>query len=232
MRNSDPTEVQKFSNLAATWWDKDGESKPLHDINPLRFQFINDHVDLAGKRVLDIGCGGGILTESLASIASEVAGVDASEKTLNVARLHQASNDIKNIQYEHTTAEIFAEKNKERIDVITCMELLEHVPDPASLIQACNTLLKPGGHIFFSTLNRTPKAYLFAIIGAEYILKMLPKKTHDYAKFIKPSELERWARGSNLQLKHMRGMGYNPLSKIYKLTTDTSVNYLAHYEKD
>jgi 2-polyprenyl-6-hydroxyphenyl methylase / 3-demethylubiquinone-9 3-methyltransferase len=223
--NADPAEVQKFSELAHRWWDPESEFKPLHQINPLRLDWIDQAVGLAGKRVLDVGCGGGILAESMASRGAEVTGIDLSDKALGVARLHLYESGQK-VDYRHISAEEMAQAAPASFDVVTCMEMLEHVPDPASTIRACASMVKPGGHVFFSTLNRNAKAYLLAVVGAEYILKLLPKGTHDYAKFIKPSELSRYARNAGLTVEELIGMGYNPLTQIYSLGRDTDVNYL------
>ena len=223
--NADPAEVQKFSELAHRWWDPESEFKPLHQINPLRLDWIDQAVDLAGKRVLDVGCGGGILAESMAARGADVTGIDLSDKALGVARLHLYESGQK-VDYRHISAEDMAQAAPASFDVVTCMEMLEHVPDPASTIHACASLVKPGGYVFFSTLNRNAKAYLLAVVGAEYILKLLPKGTHDYAKFIKPSELSRYARNAGLDVEELIGMGYNPLTQIYSLGRDTDVNYL------
>lgn len=228
--NFDKDELDKFSALAATWWDPDGHSKPLHDINPVRLNFICTQTTIQGKNILDIGCGGGILTESLAKQGATLTGIDLSLEVLEVARQHAKTENL-NINYECISAEALANKDINHFDAITCMELLEHVPDPAALIKACANLVKPGGDIFFSTINRTPKAYLYTIIGAEYILGLLPKGTHDYAKFIRPSELESWSRSANLTFKAIKGMNYNLLSQTYKLTNDVSANYLVHCQK-
>ena len=224
--NADPLEIQKFSALAHRWWDPTSEFKPLHEINPLRLEWINARVPLAGKKVIDIGCGGGILTESMAKKGADVTGIDLSEKALQVADLHSLESGVQ-VRYELISAEDMAAREAGQYDVVTCMEMLEHVPDPAAIVQACANLVKPGGHVFFSTLNRNPKSYLFAIIGAEYLLRMLPKGTHDYAKFIKPAELAQFLRSAGLDLNGFKGLSYNPLSKIYSLGTDTSVNYMA-----
>ncbi len=228
--NADPAEVRKFSDLAHRWWDPESEFRPLHEINPLRLGWIDRHAALAGKTVLDIGCGGGILSESMAALGATVTGIDLSEKALGVARLHLFESGH-HVDYHHASAEVFAEAHPEGFDVVTCMEMLEHVPDPASTVAACARLVKPGGQVFFSTLNRNPKAYLFAVIGAEYVLKLLPKGTHDYAKFIKPSELARYCREAGLEVSELIGMSYNPLTRVYSLGTDASVNYLIHARK-
>lgn len=223
--NADPQEIQKFSELAHRWWDPTSEFRPLHEINPLRLEWINARVPLAGKEVCDVGCGGGILAESIAKKGATVTGIDLSEKALKVADLHSLESGIK-VRYELIAAEELAAREPGRYDVVTCMEMLEHVPDPSAIVQACAKLVKPGGHIFFSTLNRNPKSYLFAIIGAEYILGLLPRGTHDYAKFITPAELSGFARTAGLEVQALKGMTYNPLTKIYSLNQDTSVNYL------
>ena len=223
--NADPLEIQKFSELAHRWWDPTSEFRPLHEINPLRLEWINAKVPLAGKRVIDIGCGGGILAESMARKGADVTGIDLSEKALKVADLHSLESGV-NVRYKLIAAEAMAAEEAGQYDVVTCMEMLEHVPDPAAIVQACAALVKPGGHVFMSTLNRNPKAYLFAVLGAEYILRLLPKGTHDYDKFITPAELSQFSRSAGLDLNSMRGMGYNPLTKIYSLNNDTSVNYL------
>ena len=223
--NADPLEIQKFSELAHRWWDPTSEFRPLHEINPLRLEWINAKVPLAGKRVIDIGCGGGILAESMARKGANVTGIDLSEKALKVADLHSLESGV-NVRYKLIAAETMADEEAGQYDVVTCMEMLEHVPDPSAIVKACAALVKPGGHIFLSTLNRNPKAYLFAILGAEYVLRLLPKGTHDYDKFITPAELSQFLRSAGLDLNSMRGMGYNPLTKIYSLNNDTSVNYL------
>lgn len=225
--NADPAELQKFSELAHRWWDAGSEFRPLHEINPLRLGWINECVTLSGKSVLDVGCGGGILSESMATQGAEVTGIDLSDKALGVARLHLLESGL-NVVYELISAEDLADRQPASFDVVTCMEMLEHVPDPASIIAACARLVRPGGHVFFSTLNRNPKSYLFAIVGAEYVLNLLPKGTHEYAKFIKPSELARDCRHAGLEVQQIRGMTYNPLSRVYSLTADTDVNYLVH----
>ena len=228
--NADPSEVQKFSDLAHRWWDPNSEFQPLHDINPLRLNWIDQAIALSGKQIIDIGCGGGILSESMAAKGAHVTGIDLSDKALSVAKLHLLESGQK-VDYRHIAAETMAAEHPAKFDAVTCLEMLEHVPDPAQTIRACATLVKPGGDVFLSTLNRNPKAYLLAVIGAEYILNMLPKGTHDYAKFIKPAELIRMAREAGLDLISMTGMSYNPLTKIYSLGNDTSVNYLAHLRR-
>lgn len=223
--NADPLELQKFSELAHRWWDPTSEFRPLHEINPLRLEWINALVPLAGKRVLDVGCGGGILAEAIAKKGANVKGIDLSVKALKVAELHSLESGVQ-VSYELIAAEALAAREAGQYDVVTCMEMLEHVPDPSAIVQACATLVKPGGRLFFSTLNRNPKSYLFAIIGAEYMLRLLPRGTHDYAKFIKPAELSQFARNANLEVQALKGMTYNPLTKIYSLNHDTDVNYL------
>ena len=223
--NTDELEILKFNNLAHKGWDNTSEFKPLHDINPLRVDFIKSKVDLKGKRVLDIGCGGGILAEALAREGAEVTGIDQGEKVIKIAKLHSLESQL-NINYEQINIENFIKKNKHKFDVITCLEMLEHVPDPASVIKACSQILKPDGKLFLSTINRNPKSFLFAIIGAEYILKLLPKGTHTYEKFITPSELREYCNQSNLKFNDLIGMTYNPIFKTYRLEKDTSVNYL------
>lgn len=227
--NIDAAELAKFDALAARWWDPEGEMKPLHEINPLRLGFIDEQVSLAGKRILDIGCGGGILAESMSALGAKVTAIDASEAALKVASLHQMGSGIE-VDYHHATAESFADSfDDEPFDVVTCLELLEHVPDPGSVVKACAALVSPGGSVFFSTINRNLKAYGLAVVGAEYLLRLLPRGTHDYAKFIKPSELDAWARHARLRLMKLKGMSYNPLSQRYALSDDISVNYLAHF---
>jgi 2-polyprenyl-6-hydroxyphenyl methylase/3-demethylubiquinone-9 3-methyltransferase len=225
MSNVDQSEIDKFSALAHRWWDPTSEFKPLHAINPLRLGWIESITSLAGKKVLDVGCGGGILAESLSKAGGIVTGIDLSNKALKVAELHQLESNT-SVQYRSISAEDLAKQEPETYDVVTCMEMLEHVPDPSSVVQACANLCKPGGSIFFSTLNRNPKSYLFAIIGAEYILKLLPKGTHEYDKFIKPSELAGFTRQAGLELLEIKGMTYNPLTQIYRLGSDTDVNYM------
>jgi 2-polyprenyl-6-hydroxyphenyl methylase/3-demethylubiquinone-9 3-methyltransferase len=225
--NADELELQKFGDLAHKWWDKNSEFKPLHAINPLRLNWIDGLIALKGKRVLDVGCGGGILSESMYFKGAEVVGIDLGEKALNVAKLHQLESGAK-VDYQYVAVEKLATQQSASFDVVTCMEMLEHVPDPAAIIAACARLVKPGGSVFFSTINRNPKAYLFAVLGAEYVLNLLPKGTHDYAKFIKPSELAGWARLANLDMLSMRGMSYNPITQHYSLGDDVSVNYMIH----
>ncbi|MBC7755355.1 MAG: bifunctional 2-polyprenyl-6-hydroxyphenol methylase/3-demethylubiquinol 3-O-methyltransferase UbiG [Bdellovibrio sp.] len=225
--NFDQAELNKFSELAHKWWDKTSEFKPLHDINPLRLNYIDKAVSLNGKTVLDVGCGGGILSESMAAKGAAVTGIDLGEKALKVAQLHSLESGVA-VYYQFISVEDLAEKQPASFDVVTCLEMLEHVPNPASVVAACAKLVKPGGHIFFSTINRNPKAYLFAIIGAEYVLNMLPRGTHDYAKFIKPSELASYLRAADLSLAGQIGMSYNPITKNYWLDSDVSVNYMMH----
>ena len=225
--NSDQAELNKFSELAHKWWDKTSEFKPLHDINPLRLNYIDKAISLKGKTVLDVGCGGGILSESMAILGATVTGIDLGEKALKVAQLHSLESGVA-VNYQLISVEDLAEKFPASYDVVTCLEMLEHVPDPASVVAACAKLVKPGGHVFFSTINRNLKAYLFAVIGAEYVLNMLPRGTHDYAKFIKPSELASWMRPADLLLIGQTGMSYNPITKHYWLDSDVSVNYMMH----
>jgi 2-polyprenyl-6-hydroxyphenyl methylase / 3-demethylubiquinone-9 3-methyltransferase len=228
--NVDHNEIKKFAALAARWWDPHSEFKPLHEINPLRLNYIDRRAHLAGKQVVDIGCGGGILSESMAQRGAAVIGIDMGEAPLAVARLHRHESGV-SVEYRQMTAEQLAQEQPAAFDVVTCMEMLEHVPDPASVVRACATLVKPGGHVFFSTLNRNPKAFLFAIIGAEYVLNLLPKGTHEYRKFIKPSELDSWARAAQLHMRELTGMTYNPLTRRYSLGYDVAVNYLVHCQK-
>ena len=227
MSNFDAAELNKFSELAHKWWDKTSEFKPLHEINPLRLNYIDNVASLKDKTVLDVGCGGGILSESMAEKGAKVTGIDLGEKALKVAQLHSLDSGV-TVDYQLIAVEQLAEQQPASFDVVTCLEMLEHVPDPASVVAACAKLVKPGGHVFFSTINRNPKAYLFAVIGAEYVLNMLPRGTHDYAKFIKPSELASWMRSADLSLVGQTGMSYNPLTKHYWLDSDVSVNYLMH----
>ena len=229
--NFDQAELNKFSELAHQWWDKTSQFKPLHDINPLRLNYIDKAISLNGKTVLDVGCGGGILSESMAEKGAKVTGIDLGEKALKVAQLHSLESGVA-VDYKFISAEELAENSPASFDVVTCLEMLEHVPNPTSVVAACAKLVKPGGHVFFSTINRNPKAYLFAVIGAEYVLNMLPRGTHDYAKFIKPSELASFVRNANLSLQHQIGMSYNPITKHYWLDSNVSVNYMMHTTKD
>jgi 2-polyprenyl-6-hydroxyphenyl methylase/3-demethylubiquinone-9 3-methyltransferase len=232
MQNVDPHEIKKFEDLAHRWWDTQSEFKPLHQINPLRLNYIEQRAGgLADKKVIDIGCGGGILSESMALRKAQVTGIDMGETPLSVAQLHSLESGVE-IDYQQTTAEAIAAESPGQYDIVTCLEMLEHVPDPGSIIEACAALVKPGGHVFFSTINRNPKAFALAVIGAEYLLRMLPKGTHEYAKFIRPSELEGWARNSGLKLENVTGMTYNPIFQSYKLGTDVDVNYLMHFTKE
>jgi 2-polyprenyl-6-hydroxyphenyl methylase / 3-demethylubiquinone-9 3-methyltransferase len=228
--NVDHAEVNKFEELAARWWDPHSEFKPLHEINPLRLAYIDRLAPLAGKKVLDVGCGGGILSESMALKGARVTGIDMGEAPLQVARLHLLESGLE-IEYERIPVERLAAEQPASFDVVTCMEMLEHVPDPASVVEACSRLVRPGGHVIFSTINRNPKSYLFAIIGAEYLLRLLPRGTHDFAKFIRPSELSRWIRETPLQSIDMTGLGYNPLTREYSLGSDVDVNYMIATEK-
>ena len=228
--NADQLELQKFGELAHKWWDKNSDFKPLHELNPLRLAWIDGIANLKGKRVLDVGCGGGILSESMFFKGADVVGIDLGEKALNVAKLHQLESGAK-VDYQYIAVEQLAAQQPGSFDIVMCMEMLEHVPNPASIVTACAQLVKPGGYVFFSTINRNPKAYLFAVIGAEYVLSLLPKGTHDYAKFIKPSELSGWARQANLNIGAMRGMSYNPILQHYSLSTDVSVNYMIQTTK-
>ena len=227
MSNVDHAEIAKFEALAHRWWDRESEFKPLHEINPLRVNWIDERASLAGKRVLDVGCGGGILSEAMALRGATVTGIDMGEAPLAVARLHQLESGVE-VTYRQITAEAMAQEAPGAFDVVTCLEMLEHVPDPSSVIRACARLVKPGGQVFFSTINRNPKAYLFAIIGAEYIMKLLPRGTHDFKKFIRPSELGSWSRDAELRVRDMIGLTYNPLTKHYKLAPDVDVNYMLH----
>ena len=230
MQNADLKELDKFSQLAHRWWDLNSEFRPLHDINPLRIGWINEIISVNKKKILDVGCGGGILAEGLAALGAQVTGIDLSEKALNVAKLHLLESGH-SIDYRHIAAEDLAAQSPETYDIVTCMEMLEHVPDPASIITACAALTRPGGHLFFSTLNRNPKSFLFAVIGAEYLLQLLPKGTHEYAKFIRPSELSRWVKNAGLSPSRFIGLNYNPITRTYSLGSDTSVNYLMHAVK-
>ena len=229
--NVDPQEIAKFEALASRWWDPTSEFKPLHDINPLRLDYVDRIASLAGKKVLDVGCGGGILAESMSLRGARVTGIDMGETPLKVARLHAMESGAE-VDYQLISAEALAEQHPGEYDIVTCMEMLEHVPDPSSTIAACSAMLKPGGTAFFSTINRNPKSYLFAIIGAEYVLNLLPKGTHDYKNFIRPSELESWTRAANIKLKDLIGMSYNPLTQHYSLGKDLSVNYLGYGIKE
>ena len=230
-KNVDPNEIRKFEELASRWWDKDSEFKPLHDINPLRANWIDNLSPVAEKKVLDVGCGGGILAEALAQRGAMVTGIDMGDAPLGVAKLHQLESGL-SIDYHKSTAEDFAKDHENAFDFVTCLEMLEHVPDPSSVVSACAKMVKPGGHVFFSTINRNPKAFLFAIIGAEYILRLLPRGTHEYAKFIRPSELVNWSREANLQVNQMTGLLFNPLTKKYRLSdTDMDVNYMISAQK-
>jgi 2-polyprenyl-6-hydroxyphenyl methylase/3-demethylubiquinone-9 3-methyltransferase len=228
--NVDPLELEKFSQLAHSWWDPESEFKPLHDINPLRLGYIDRIANLDGKSVVDVGCGGGILSEGMAVAGAKVTGIDLAEKPLKVAELHLLESGLQ-VEYLKISAEELARQRPEQYDVVTCMELLEHVPDPAATVRACAELVKPGGWIFFATLNRNPKSYLFAVIGAEYVLRLLPRGTHDYAKFIKPSELSRMCRTAELSVEGVIGMTYNPLTRHYALGRDADVNYILHARK-
>jgi 2-polyprenyl-6-hydroxyphenyl methylase/3-demethylubiquinone-9 3-methyltransferase len=225
--NVDPHELEKFSQLAHRWWDPNSEFRPLHEINPLRVKWIEARASLAGKRVLDVGCGGGILSESMAALGAQVTGIDLSDKALKVAQLHLLESG-RQVSYRKVPVETLAAEEPGAYDVVTCMEVLEHVPDPASQVEACARLLKPGGHAFFATINRNPKSFLFAIVGAEYVLRLLPRGTHEYAKLIKPSELASMCRHAGLTLRELTGMTYNPLTKVYALGRDTDVNYILH----
>ncbi len=224
--NFDPAELAKFSDLAHRWWDTESEFRPLHQINPLRLNWIDALVPLKGKKVLDVGCGGGILADSMARKGADVLGIDLATKALKVAQLHALEAQTEGVQYREISAEALAAEQAGHFDVVTCMEMLEHVPDPSSVVKACATLVKPGGHVIFSTINRNAKAFLFAIVGAEYVLNMLPRGTHEYAKFIKPSELASYCRAAGLDLQQTRGMEYNPLTRHYWLSANTSVNYM------
>jgi len=226
MTNVDPQELAKFSELAHRWWDPNSEFRPLHQINPLRLEWIDSLASLPGKTALDVGCGGGILAEAMARRARQVTGIDLAARPLGVAQLHALETGTANVQYREIAAEALAQESPGAYDVVTCMEMLEHVPDPSSVVAACAQLVRPGGWVFFSTLNRNPKSFLFAIVGAEYVLGLLPKGTHEYARFIRPSELARWCREAGLELQGTRGMEYNPLTRRYWMSDDTSVNYL------
>ncbi|MFL0809513.1 MAG: bifunctional 2-polyprenyl-6-hydroxyphenol methylase/3-demethylubiquinol 3-O-methyltransferase UbiG [Agarilytica sp.] len=229
--NVDPKEIEKFERMAGRWWDPEGDFKPLHDMNPVRANYIDQRAAVAEKTLLDIGCGGGILTEAMALRGANVTGIDMGEAPLEVAKLHKLERSL-NIDYQHTNAESFADKNAASFDVVTCLEMLEHVPSPASVIHSCKTLCKPGGDIFFSTINRNAKSYAFAILGAEYILGLLPKGTHEYKKFIRPSELSAWVREAGLELVDVSGITYNPIFKQFKIDAhDVGVNYIVHAKR-
>ncbi|WP_298610837.1 bifunctional 2-polyprenyl-6-hydroxyphenol methylase/3-demethylubiquinol 3-O-methyltransferase UbiG [uncultured Thiothrix sp.] len=229
--NVDPNEIRKFESIAHRWWDPESEFKPLHAINPLRLNYVDDRASLKNKRVLDVGCGGGILAESMARRGAKVKGIDLGEGPLSVASLHALDSQVE-VDYQQIAVEVLAEQEAGQYDVVTCMEMLEHVPAPESVIQACARLVKPGGHVFFSTINRNPKAFMLAVVGAEYLLNMLPKGTHEYAKFIRPSELEFAARQAQLSLQDIKGMTYNPMFQSYRLGKDIDVNYLMHFKKE
>jgi len=231
MSNADPQELAKFSDLAHRWWDPDSEFRPLHQINPLRLEWIDALSRLAGKSVLDVGCGGGILADAMARRGARVLGIDLAAKPLRVAQLHALEAQTSGVEYREVSAEALSEERPQSFDAVTCMEMLEHVPDPSAIVDACAKLTKPGGWLFFSTINRNPKAFLFAIVGAEHVLKLLPKGTHEYARFIRPSELAQWCRTAGLSPSEMRGMEYNPLIRRYSLSHDTSVNYLMAWRK-
>ena len=224
--NADPAELAKFSDLAHRWWDKDGEFRPLHQLNPLRLEWINSLSPLQGQQVLDVGCGGGILADAMSRAGANVTGIDLSAKALKIAQLHALEAQTPNVKYQEISVEALAEQQPDSFDAVSCMEMLEHVPDPASVVRACAKLVKPGGWVFFSTLNRSPKSFLLAVVGAEYVLNMLPRGTHEYAKMIRPSELASYCRSADLNLRHTRGMQFNPITQRYWLSADTSVNYL------
>ena len=229
--NADPAELAKFSDLAHRWWDLEGEFRPLHQINPLRLDWINRLCPLAGQQVLDVGCGGGILADAMARLGAQVTGIDLAAKALRVAQLHALEVQTPKVQYQEVSVEALAQQQPQSFDVVTCMEMLEHVPDPASVVRSCAALVKPGGWVFFSTLSRNPKSFLLAIVGAEYVLGLLPRGTHEYAKMIRPSELASYCRSVDLDLRHTRGMQYNPLTQRYWMSDDTSVNYLFATQK-
>lgn len=229
-QNVDKAEIDKFDALAARWWDPDGDFRPLHQINPLRLDYIRQRVALDGVRALDIGCGGGILTEAMAAKGAIVTGIDMAEKPLGVARLHQMESGA-DVEYLQTTAEELAAERSGQYDLVTCLEMLEHVPSPSAIVEACARLVRPGGDVFFSTINRSPKSFLFAIVGAEYLLNLLPKGTHEYEKFIRPSELDDWARAAGLEVQGSTGLHYNPVTRHYWLAPNLDVNYLMHYQR-
>jgi 2-polyprenyl-6-hydroxyphenyl methylase/3-demethylubiquinone-9 3-methyltransferase len=229
--NVDPAELAKFSDLAHRWWDTESEFRPLHQINPLRLNWIQTLVPLSGKKVVDIGCGGGILSDAMARQGAQVLGIDLAVKSLKVAQLHALEAGTQGVQYQEISAESLASQRAGQFDVVTCMEMLEHVPDPAAVVKACAQLVKPGGWVFFSTLNRSPKSFLFAIVGAEYVLNLLPRGTHEYGRLIKPSELAYWVRDGGLELAQMKGMTYNPFTRVYAMNSDTDVNYLMATQK-
>ncbi len=231
MTNADPRELAKFSELAHRWWDTESDFRPLHQINPLRLDWIDGLAPLQGKRVLDVGCGGGILADSMARRGADVLGIDLAAKPLKVAQLHAIEAATPRVAYREVAVEALADEMPEAFDVVTCMEMLEHVPDPGSIVAACGRLVKPGGWAFFSTINRNAKAFVFAIVGAEQVLKLLPRGTHEYAKFLRPSELAAWCRAASLEPVSARGLEYNPLSRRYRLSADTSVNYLVACRK-
>ncbi|WP_286741916.1 bifunctional 2-polyprenyl-6-hydroxyphenol methylase/3-demethylubiquinol 3-O-methyltransferase UbiG [Aquabacterium sp. UBA2148] len=231
MINADPQELAKFSDLAHKWWDPESEFRPMHQINPLRLDWIDQFAAISGKNVLDVGCGGGILAESMARRGAKVLGVDLADKPLKVAQLHAMEGGVANLEYRSIAAEDLAAEQPGAFDVVTCMEMLEHVPDPSSIIRACASMARPGGWVFFSTLNRNPKSFLFAIVGAEYVLKLLPKGTHEFSRFIRPAELARWIREAGLELVQFKGLEYNPITRRYWLSGDTSVNYMVACRK-
>ncbi|OGA84985.1 MAG: bifunctional 3-demethylubiquinol 3-O-methyltransferase/2-polyprenyl-6-hydroxyphenol methylase [Burkholderiales bacterium RIFCSPHIGHO2_01_FULL_63_240] len=231
MINADPQELAKFSDLAHKWWDPESEFRPLHQINPLRLDWIDQFAAVSGKSVVDVGCGGGILAESMARRGANVLGVDLADKPLKVAQLHAMEGGVANLEYRSIAAEDLAAEQPAAFDVVTCMEMLEHVPDPSSIIRACASMARPGGWVFFSTLNRNPKSFLFAIVGAEYLLKLLPQGTHEFSRFIRPAELARWIREAGLELVQFKGLEYNPLTRRYWLSGDTSVNYMVACRK-
>lgn len=228
--NVDPIEIKKFDDLSEEWWDPNGSMKPLHQLNPIRLQYIKDHAEIVEKKVLDVGCGGGLLSEAMARDAADVTGIDLSESVIQIAKQHAEKKRVI-VNYQCIDIDTIAQSHQGKFDVVTCMEMLEHVPDPLAILQACASCLKPGGRFFVSTINRTLKSYLGAIIGAEYILGLLPKGTHDYSKFIRPSELTQWAKQASLQLKNLQGLSYKPFTNAFSLSDDVSINYMACYEK-